>query len=69
MQSGHYTYTPTYLECRHCGTLITWPRWARVEHLHYEPLCWSCYAVLDASFTPEGAIRRARAIVRSAVAR
>jgi hypothetical protein len=70
MQSGTYRYTPTFLECRHCAALTGWPRWARIEHLHYAPFCWLCFDALDQDFTIAAAIHQASAIVRgSAVAR
>jgi hypothetical protein len=65
-----YTYTPTYLECRHCGALIGWPRWARIEHNRYQCLCWGCFDRIDQAFTADRCIAQARAIVRrSAVLR
>ena len=56
-------YSPTYLECRRCAARILWPRWARVEHLRYEALCWPCFDRLDEDFTPEAAICQALIIV------
>jgi hypothetical protein len=55
-------YTST-LQCRHCQRQTLWPRWARIEHLRYIPLCWECFDRLDEGFTPENAIAFALIIV------
>jgi hypothetical protein len=51
------------LPCDHCAALVSPPRWIRVEHLRYQPLCWSCLDRLEATFTPEQAVYHALIIV------
>lgn len=54
------------LPCARCAARVYHPRWARIGYLHYQALCWSCFATLDLNFTADRCISQARAIVRSA---
>jgi hypothetical protein len=53
----------TSVRCCHCQKLISWPRWVRTEHLHYDSLCWPCFDQIDRNFTTEHAICQALIIV------
>lgn len=54
----------TVTHCCNCQRLISWPRWVRTEHMHYDSLCWPCYAALDVTFTVANVLAQAAAIVR-----
>jgi hypothetical protein len=32
------------LACTHCQHLVDHPRWRKIAHLRYAPLCWPCYS-------------------------
>jgi len=32
------------LPCTYCRRPTHWPRWRKIAHLSYTPLCWPCYA-------------------------